>query len=62
MVEKVPRRAGSPTEGRADGEAGSGSWAGAGAGGPGTSWIVGAGVHDETDTIEALTRISDAAP
>jgi signal transduction histidine kinase len=29
---------------------------------PGTSWIVGAGVHDETDTIEALTRISDAAP
>lgn len=28
---------------------------------PGTSWIVGAGVYDETDTIEALTRISDAA-
>jgi signal transduction histidine kinase len=28
---------------------------------PGTNWIVGAGVYDETDTIEALTRISDAA-
>jgi hypothetical protein len=28
---------------------------------PGTSWIVGAGVHDETATIEALTRVSDAA-
>lgn len=28
---------------------------------PGTSWIVGAGVYDETDTIEALTRVSDAA-
>ena len=29
---------------------------------PGTGWIVGAGVYDETDSIEALTRISDAAP
>jgi signal transduction histidine kinase len=28
---------------------------------PGTSWIVGAGVYDETETIEALTRLSDAA-
>jgi cytochrome c len=28
---------------------------------PRTSWIVGAGVYDETDTIAALTRLSDAA-
>ena len=28
---------------------------------PGTSWIVGAGVHDETDTVEALGKVSDAA-
>ena len=29
---------------------------------PGTTWIVGAGVHDEDDTIEELTRISTATP
>ena len=29
---------------------------------PGTTWIVGAGVHDENDTIEELTRISTATP
>ena len=27
---------------------------------PDTSWIVGAGVYNENDTIEALTRVSDA--
>ena len=29
---------------------------------PGTTWIVGAGVHDENDTIEELTQISTATP